>query len=94
MNQHTHLDLALLSPNIRSLENRIYLWYLLPFLNLTSGEDQANENTTVHLPCGSTQVEAETAAQTVSPTEEGMLGPALKLSWSKQPPFQKSYDKT
>lgn len=51
------------------------------------GEDQANANTTVHLPCGSTQVEAETAAQTVSPSEEGMLAPALKLSRSKEPSF-------
>jgi hypothetical protein len=30
-------------------------------------------------------VDAQTAAQTVSPSEEGMLGPALKLSRSKQP---------
>jgi hypothetical protein len=68
-------------------KTKVYLWYVLPFLNLTSGEDQANANTTVHLPCGSTQVEAETAAQTASPGEEGMQGPTLKLSRSKQPPF-------
>ena len=78
----------------KSLENKVYLWYVFSFLNLTSGEDQANANTTVHLPCGSTQVEAETAAQIASPTEEGMLRPALKLSRSKQPPFQKSDGKT
>lgn len=33
-------------------------------------------------------MDAQTAAQTVSPSEEGMLGPALKLSWSKQPSFK------
>lgn len=63
---------------------------MLPFLNLTSGEDQAKAKTTVHLPFGSTQVEAETAAQTVSPSEEGMLAPALKLSRSKLPSFKQS----
>jgi hypothetical protein len=61
------------------------LLYVYPFWNFTLGEDQDKPNTTVHLPCGSTQVEAETAAQSFCPGEEGILGPALKFSWSKWP---------
>lgn len=44
----------------------------------------------VHFPCGSTQAEAETAAQSVSPGDEGMLGPQPKFSRSNCPSFRQA----
>lgn len=63
----------------------LYLLNVLPFTNFTFGDDHARENATVHFPWGSTHVEAETAAQSVSPDDEGMLGPALRFSRSNCP---------
>lgn len=66
-------------------QKNTHLLYVHPFWNFTLGEDQAKANATVHLPCGSTQVDAETAAQSVSPEEEGILQPASKFSRLKWP---------
>lgn len=57
-------------------------------LNFTFGDDHARANAMVHFPCGSTHAEAETAAQRVSPGDEGMLGPASKSSLSKYPSWR------
>lgn len=62
-----------------------YLWKELPFTNFTFGDVHARLNATVHFPWGSTQVEAETAAHSVSPGDEGILGPEEKFSRSKCP---------
>lgn len=62
-----------------------YLWYELPFENFTLGDDQARANATVHFPWASTHAEAETAAQSVSPGDDGMLAPELKFSRSNCP---------
>lgn len=53
--------------------------------NLTFGDDHASANAMVHFPWGSIVAEAEIAAQFVSPGDEGILGPALKLSLSNCP---------
>lgn len=66
-----------------------YLWYVHPFWNFTFGEDQATANTTVHVPLGSTHVDAETAAQIVSFVDDGMLEEELKFSLSNCPSFNK-----
>jgi len=58
---------------------------VLPFTNFTFGDDHARLNATVHFPWGSTHMEAATAAHSVSPGDEGMLGPELKFSWSNCP---------
>lgn len=58
-------------------------------MNLTWGDDQATANATVHFPCGSTHAAAETAAQCVSPGDDGMLGPLLEFSRSKCPSLKK-----
>lgn len=62
-----------------------YLWYELPFKNFTFGDDHDRPNAIVHFPWGSTQAEAETAAQSVSPGDEDMHGPELKFSRSNCP---------
>lgn len=67
-----------------------YLWYVHPFWNFTFGEDQATANTTVHVPFGSTHVDAETAAQIVSLVDDGMLEEELKFSLSNCPSFNKN----
>jgi hypothetical protein len=66
--------------SILSKQEHTNLLYVHPFWNFTLGEDQAKANATVHLPCGSTQVDAVTAAQSVSPEQDGILEPALKFS--------------
>jgi len=58
---------------------------VLPFTNFTFGDDHARLNATVHFPWGSTHAEAETAAHSVSPGDEGMLGPEEKFSRSNCP---------
>lgn len=69
----------------------IYLSYVLPFENFTFGDDHERAKDTVHLPWASTHAEAETAAQIVSPANEGVLGPLLKFSWSNFPSFYIEY---
>lgn len=70
-----------------------YLWYELPFKNFTFGDDHARPNAIVHFPWGSTHAEAETAAQSVSPGDEGMDGPELKFSRANCPSFRNVYVK-
>lgn len=62
-----------------------------PFWNFILGDDQDKANATVHFPWGSTQAEAETAAHSVSPGEEGMLGPELKFCRSKCPSLKEHH---
>lgn len=67
-------------PKQESTGTQIYLWYELPFWNRIFGDDHDKPNATVHFPWGSTHADAETAAHSVSPGDDGMLGPALKFS--------------
>lgn len=64
---------------------------MLPFENFTFGDDHERAKDTVHLPWASTHAVAETAAQIVSPADEGTLGPLLKFSWSNFPSFYIGY---